>query len=114
MTKDEEQAIALRVAKECYNHPSPVHIEFASRFLEEIRKTQEPVAWMDAQDGSLWSEPCGRDDIPLYTTPTISPHLCLVPREPTEEMLSAPKKACCRSVAEYVYKAMLIAGEGKS
>ena len=133
MTKDEE-ALALRVAKEQYYEDSvkwPEEytqrvIDYAARFLAEIRKTQTPVAWIaEFPDGGklLWDDSFklayrgGSKSVayqPLYTTPTIPPHLALVPREPTEEMLHLITPASA-SYNEWRanYKSMLAAGEVK-
>ena len=123
MTKDEE-AIALRVAKELIptEGVGNWYVDFASRFLAELRKTQEPVAWINDKlphmtvrikphEGGNW--------VPVFHHPVPIPEgMVLVPRELTIEMY----EACCCSMDrgyafEYVraaYKAMIAAAlEGK-
>ena len=143
MTKD-EQELAHEEALDKLAHEVDEHfgkvvvtrdsriwlLEFTERFLAEIRKTQEPVAIVIAgteYDGDLklinkreidWYPDAIEHlpvDTPLYTLPTIPPHLALVPREPTEEMIKAgtPHTEGDYSLPYSLYKAMLAAGEVK-
>jgi hypothetical protein len=95
-----ERDIAWRVAKEMHRKGKTEVIlsgvEFAIRFLEEVRKSQGPVAWMKPDGGEVTTDcdagMCGW--IPLFTIqPTAIPEGWQpVPKEPTEEMLSAAHK----------------------
>jgi hypothetical protein len=103
----QETKIALEVAIQLYKPkngftPGFEHdlIEFASRFLDKIRETQKPVAWL--QNGewpkhkhwypsiselNLYGKP-----VPLFTTPpapAIPEGWQLVPIDPTPEMINA-------------------------
>ena len=143
MTKD-EQELAHEEALDKLAHEVDEHfgkvvvtrdsriwlLEFTERFLAEIRKTQEPVAIVIAgteYDGDLklinkreidWYPDAIEHlpvDTPLYTLPTIPPHLALVPREPTAEMKAVIRNeyGAYDSEAE-LYKAMLTAWEKQS
>ena len=127
---DQEKAIARHLHMKLPMATQEDAIDFASRFLDAIRAESKPVAWMNKNRGtiSVWEkkhyiemkalgspggerwlkgEDAERHNIPLYATPTIPPHLALVPREPTEEMCIAGV------IGPITYKAMLAAGEVK-
>ena len=122
MTKDEE-ALALRVAKEQYYEDSvkwPEEytqrvIDYAARFLAEIRKTQTPVAWIaEFPDGGklLWDDSFklayrgGSKSVayqPLYATPRSEQRNGGQVFSETDSQESPPVERCAAHLLTEVY-----------
>ena len=95
MTPDQTREIALRHARDVMGIHDPRLaegiVEFANRFLAEIQKASEPVAWMMQYKGKCMGfTPYPEEhSVPVYTVPpapAIPDDMVLVPREPTKAM----------------------------
>ena len=126
MKPDQIREIALRHAREVMGIHDPRLaegiVEFATRFLAEIQKASEPVAW-----GVDWSRDGDRSCCSIVKkhpdgtlevvgieygppAPAIPDDMVLVPREPTEAMIKAVMPKHYGVVEKY--KAMIAVAEG--